>query len=219
MNKLLTIYFFNKKQNSVLVLLGLLSLLLMLLRVKITHDIYLLFLIWNLFLGYIPYFLSSKLKTAIPGYFSFYLLLLGWILFLPNAFYLITDFIHLHYSNRFQFLFDAILLTSFTIAGFYAGIASLHHIHRLLEMKYTVKKSNSIVIVICYLSSFGVYLGRILRFNSWDIINHPVELFQSLLDSITNPEAHLFTCILGTFIVLVYSGYFSIINKKQISAW
>jgi uncharacterized membrane protein len=69
------------------------------------------------------------------------------------------------------------------------------------------------------LSSFGVYLGRILRFNSWDIINHPVELFQSLLDSITNPEAHLFTCILGTFIVIVYTIFFSFINKKQISAW
>lgn len=214
MNKILTIYFFNKKQNSVLVLLGLLSLLLMLLRVKITHDIYLLFLIWNLFLGYIPYFLSSKLKTAIPGYFSFYLLFLGWILFLPNAFYLITDFVHLHYSSRFQFLFDALLLTSFTIAGFYAGIASLYHIHRLLEMKYTAKKSNCIVIIICYLSSFGVYLGRILRFNSWDILSNPIELFNSIFKSIFYFETIVFTITLGTFIVFIYKLSHSLLNKK-----
>ena len=214
MNKILTIYFFNKKQNSVLVLLGLLSLLLMLLRVKITHDIYLLFLIWNLFLGYIPYFLSSKLKTAIPGYFSFYLLFLGWILFLPNAFYLITDFVHLHYSSRFQFLFDALLLTSFTIAGFYAGIASLYHIHRLLEMKYTAKKSNCIVIIICYLSSFGVYLGRILRFNSWDILSNPIELFNSIFKSIFYFETIVFTITLGTFIVFIYKLSYSLLNKK-----
>ena len=214
MNKILTIYFFNKKQNSVLVLLGLQSLLLMLLRVKITHDIYLLFLIWNLFLGYIPYFLSSKLKTAIPGYFSFYLLFLGWILFLPNAFYLITDFVHLHYSSRFQFLFDALLLTSFTIAGFYAGIASLYHIHRLLEMKYTAKKSNCIVIIICYLSSFGVYLGRILRFNSWDILSNPIELFNSIFKSIFYFETIVFTITLGTFIVFIYKLSYSLLNKK-----
>ena len=87
MNKFLTIYLFNKKQNSVLILLAILSLVLMLLRVKITHDIYLLFLIWNLFLGYIPYFFSSKLKNTVPGYFCFYLLFLGWLLFLPNAFF------------------------------------------------------------------------------------------------------------------------------------
>ena len=219
MNKILTIYLFNKKQNSVLILLGLLSLVLMLLRVKITHDIYLLFLIWNLFLGYIPYFFSSKLKNTVPGYFGFYLLFLGWLLFLPNAFYLVTDFIHLHYSTSFQYLFDAILLTSFTLAGFYAGIASLFHIHQLLQMKYSDQKSKFIIIFICYLSGFGVYLGRMLRFNSWDILGHPIDLINSLIASFTNPEAHVFTAILGTFIVLVYSIYFSSLNQKQLSSW
>ncbi len=219
MNKFLTIYLFNKKQNSVLILLAILSLVLMLLRVKITHDIYLLFLIWNLFLGYIPYFFSSKLKNTVPGYFCFYLLFLGWLLFLPNAFYLVTDFIHLHYSTSFQYLFDAILLTSFTLAGFYAGIASLFHIHQLLQMKYSDQKSKLIIIFICYLSGFGVYLGRILRFNSWDIIRHPIDLINGLLESFKNLEAQLFTAILGTFIVLVYSIYFSSLNQKQLSSW
>ena len=219
MNKILTIYLFNKKQNSVLILLAILSSVLMLLRVKITHDIYLLFLIWNLFLGYIPYFFSSKLKNTVPGYFGFYLLFLGWLLFLPNAFYLVTDFIHLHYSTSFQYLFDAILLTSFTLAGFYAGIASLFHIHQLLQMKYSDQKSKFIIIFICYLSGFGVYLGRILRFNSWDIIRHPIDLINSLIASFINPEAHVFTAILGTLIVLVYWVYLSILNKKQITSW
>jgi uncharacterized membrane protein len=219
MNKILDIYFLNKKQDAVLILLALLSLTLMLLRVKITHDIYLLFLIWNLFLGYIPYFFSSKLKNTVPGYFRFYLLLLGWILFLPNAFYLVTDFIHLHYSNSFLYLFDAILLTSFTIAGFYAGLSSLHHVHRLLEMKYSSKKSKLIVIVVCYLSSYGVYLGRILRFNSWDVLQKPVNLFYSLIDSLSNPETYAFTALLGTFIMLVYSLYFSFKNKKKVTSW
>ncbi|HNP32707.1 MAG TPA: DUF1361 domain-containing protein [Flavobacterium sp.] len=219
MNRILTIYLFNKKQNSCLILMGILSLTLMLLRVKITHDIYLLFLIWNLFLGYIPYALSSKIKTAVPGTFIFYALFFGWIIFLPNAFYLLTDFIHLHHSSDLQYLFDALLLTSFTIAGFYAGIVSLFHIHRILEMKYETKKCFLIIFAICYLTSFGIYLGRILRFNSWDILSHPIELFYNILKNIFNSDVYEFTILLGSFIFLIYSISFSLLNKKPIKSW
>lgn len=214
MNKILTIYFLDKKQNPYLVIFALLSVALMLLRVKLTHDIYMLFLIWNLFLGYIPYFLSSKIKTTVPGTFRFYLLFTGWLLFLPNSFYLITDFIHLHYSSSLQYLFDAVLLTSFTIAGFYAGIASLFHIHQLLKMKYTSQRSKIIILAICYLSSFGMYLGRILRFNSWDILSNPLDLFYNIFNSILKSETYFFTATLGTFILLIYSLYYIIIKKN-----
>lgn len=219
MNEILTVYLFNKKQNSGLVLLAMLSLMLMLLRVKITHDIYLLFLIWNLFLGYIPYALSSKIKTTIPGTFQFYALFFGWLLFLPNAFYLLTDFVHLHHVSSLQYLFDALLLTSFTIAGFYAGITSLFHIHGLLEMKYETKNCKLLIIAICYLASFGIYLGRILRFNSWDILSHPIDLFYNILKSIFNSDAYVFTLVLGTFILLIYSFSYSFLNKKSIKSW
>lgn len=219
MNNILTIYVFNKKQNPVLFLLTMFSMTLMLLRVKLTHEIYLLFLIWNLFLGYIPYFLSSQMKTSLPGTFKFYFLFFGWLLFLPNAFYLITDFVHLHHSSNLQYLFDALLLTSFTIAGFYAGFASLFNIHQLLEMKYSSKKSWIIIAVICYMSSFGVYLGRILRFNSWDILSNPIHLFTNIFKSIFKSEANLFTVILGTFILIIYGISYRMLNKKPIKSW
>ena len=218
MNKILTIHFLDKKQNPVLILLALLSVTLLLLRVKITHDIYLLFLIWNLFLGYFPYFLSSKIKSTIPGTFRFYFLFIGWLLFIPNSFYLITDFVHLHYGNKFQYLFDAILLTSFTIAGFYAGCTSLFHIHKLLEMKYSEAKSKLIIVAICYLASFGIYLGRIMRFNSWDILSHPFILLSNSFKSIQNLETIVFTIVLGTFILGFYSLSHSLQNKK-IKSW
>lgn len=205
MNKILTIYFLDKKQNPYLVLFGLLSITLMLLRVKITHDIYLLFLIWNLILGYIPYFLSSQIKITVPGTFKFYLLFFGWLLFLPNSFYLLTDFVHLHHNSDLQYLFDALLLTCFSLAGFYAGISSMLHIHRLLEMKYSSQKSKRLIITLCYLSSFGVYLGRILRFNSWDILSNPVDLFSNILNSIQGYHAYEFTFLFGTFILIIYS--------------
>jgi uncharacterized membrane protein len=218
MNNILTIYLFNKKQDSSLVLLALLSVTLMLLRVKITHDIYLLFLIWNLFLGYVPYFLSSELKNVVPGTAKFYLLFFGWLLFLPNSFYLLTDFVHLHHSNDLQYVFDALLLACFSIAGFYSGISSLLHIHQLLEMKYSEKKSRNLIVALCYLSSFGVYLGRILRFNSWDILSQPLALFTNIGNSVLNLETHRFTFIFGTFIIIIYSISHLLCNEKTIES-
>ena len=218
MNNILTIYLFNKKQNSSLVVLALLSVTLMLLRVKITQDIYLLFLIWNLFLGYIPYFLSFELKNTLPGTIKFYLLFLGWLLFLPNSFYLLTDFVHLHHTNDLQYVFDALLLACFSIAGFYSGISSLLHIHQLLEMKYSEKKSRNLIVILCYLSSFGVYLGRILRFNSWDILSQPLALFTNILNSILNLETHRFTFIFGTFIIIIYCISHLLCNEKTIES-
>ncbi|MDI1317356.1 DUF1361 domain-containing protein [Flavobacterium sp.] len=216
MNQILTIYFFNKKQNSNLILLAFLSLLLILLRVKITHDIYLLFLLWNLILAYLPYMLSSKIKSTMPGTFTFYFFLFGWLLFIPNSFYLITDFVHLHHSNSLQFLFDAVILTCFTVAGFYAGIASLLQIHTLGEMKFSRKKCSYLIIILCYLISFGIYLGRILRFNSWDILSNPVNLLDNIFKSLLRFEAYVFTIVMGTLILLIYGFIYGILNKKII---
>jgi uncharacterized membrane protein len=217
MNKLLTLYLFDKKQDTALVLLGLQSIALMLLRVKLTHDMYLLFLIWNLFLAYVPYFLSSKIKTTVPNTFSFYIILLSWLLFLPNTFYLITDFVHLHHINSRQYVFDIVLLSSFTLAGFYAGLLSLTDIHQVLQMKYSTKNCWLIIILIIYLSAFGIYLGRMLRFNSWDVLSCPVSLIYHSSKSMFNSETVLFTVALGTFLLLIYGGFFALLNK--IKSW
>ncbi|WP_293895236.1 DUF1361 domain-containing protein [Flavobacterium sp.] len=218
MNKILTIYFLNKKQNSNLVSLGIISIALMLLRVKITHDIYLLFLIWNLFLGYIPYFLSSEIKITVPGRFKFYLLFVSWFLFLPNAFYLLTDFKHLNHDNDLQYLFDTLLLACFSIAGFYAGISSMLQIQGLLEMKFHSKKCRQIIVILCYLSAFGVYLGRVMRFNSWDILSNPVDLFSTILNSTQSFHTYEFTFYFGSFILIIYSiSYLLFENKTTIS--
>ncbi len=214
MNKVIALYILNKKQNSGLVVLSLLSMALMLLRVKFTHDIYLLFLIWNLFLAFIPYFFSSKIKTTVPGTLQFYSILIGWLIFLPNSFYLITDFVHLQHISTIQYLFDALLLSSFSIAGFYAGLLSLHDVHLLLLMKYTPKRCKCIIATLSYLAAFGIYLGRMRRFNSWDTLNHPVTLFNAIINSLLQTESHLFTLLLGTFILLVYLVVYRILIQK-----
>ena len=109
MNKLITIYVLNKKQNSSLFILSILSIVLLLLRVKITHSIYLLFLLWNLFLALIPYSISSYIKFDFSikrSNIKNLIYLIIWLLFIPNTFYLITDFVHLHDNNILQYIFD-----------------------------------------------------------------------------------------------------------------
>lgn len=218
MNKLITIYFLNKKQDSVLILLSILSIVLVLLRIKLTHSYYLLFLLWNLFLAILPYSISLlvcndyKLKFQISKNL---ILLLTWFLFLPNSFYLITDFVHLHHTSILQFSYDFILLSVFTIIGFYTGLKSIFRINKMILMQYSTKISNTFLITTSYLSAYGIYLGRVLRFNSWDVINNPLELLNSLIECLFKAESLVFTAIIGTIIFLSYILSKPYLNKDN----
>lgn len=217
MNDILKIYVFNKKQNSCLFIISTLSIALMLLRVKATHNIYLMFLLWNLFLAYIPYLISSNIKNDIAKrkLNPFFYIKLGiWLLFLPNSFYLITDFVHLHHINTIQYLYDAMLFSCFTMAGFYAGILSVYEIQKAIKSVFYSKKAESFIIVTCFLSAFGIYLGRVLRFNSWDVISNPMLLFDSMINSLFQIEAIVFTLLLGAFILATYKVTYNLILKK-----
>ncbi|CAM4266122.1 DUF1361 domain-containing protein [Flavobacterium terrigena] len=196
MNKLVTIYILNRKQDTNIWLASLVAITLLLLRVKITHSMYLLFLIWNLFLAIVPYFLSSsiynnffdKSKKVQNSIYS-----LTWLLFIPNTFYILTDFTHLHFINPFQFGLDMLILSSFSFAGFYIGLLSLQHIHLLTTAKYGNKTGNLFIIIISFLSAFGIYLGRVLRFNSWDIISKPMELVYKSIYALFSFETIIYT--------------------------
>lgn len=207
MNKIITIYVLNRKQDTAVWLASLIAITLLLLRVKITHSMYLLFLIWNLFLAIVPYFLSSSIHS---NFFekgkkiqnNIYALV--WLLFIPNTFYILTDFTHLHFKNTFQFGLDMLILSSFSFAGFYVGLHSLHHIHQLTIAKFGNKKGNLFILTISFLSAFGIYLGRVLRFNSWDIITNPIELAYRSLYALFNFETIIYTLQLGIIILVSY---------------
>lgn len=207
MNKIVTLYILNRKQDTAVWLASLVAITLLLLRVKITHSMYLLFLIWNLFLAIIPYFLSSNIHN---NFFdkskkiqnTFYALV--WLLFIPNTFYILTDFTHLHFKNTFQFGLDILIISSFSFAGFYVGLLSLQHIHQLTIAKYGNKIGNLFIVSISFLSAFGIYLGRVLRFNSWDIISKPIELVYTSIAALFSFETIIYTLQLGSIILISY---------------
>ncbi|MFY0671758.1 MAG: DUF1361 domain-containing protein [Bacteroidia bacterium] len=175
------------------------------------------FLIWNLLLAGLPYVISSymfnrsadkllKIKQ-IP-------LLVLWLLFLPNAPYILTDLFHLEPKGNIPEWYDLMLILSFALNGLVLGIMSLLQIHDLVENRLGKASGFVFALVICLLCAFGVYLGRFLRFNSWDIISNPSPLFQDLFSSIKEPQNHGrrwgMTFVMGTMLFMLYSLFRSL---------
>ena len=161
------------------------------------------FLLWNLFLGLVPLLVAWTLQRFyLP--LSKLLFILGsclWLLFYPNAPYMITDMIHVSQSDPIV-LYDALILFSFAILSLFFGLYSLAIIGGLYAKKFSRKIAYIVVIGSILLSSFGIYLGRILRLNSWDLFTHPIKTMITVFE-------HLFPIgqNLTTYTVIVlFSG-------------
>ncbi|HHU55562.1 MAG TPA: DUF1361 domain-containing protein, partial [Acholeplasmataceae bacterium] len=144
---------------------------------------------WNVFLAFIPYLISLYFEKIKEKKVLFYFSIIVFILFLPNAFYLITDFIHLQNHKYYETIYvytrslDIWVALIHIALGFILGIIfgtySLINLEKIVQKKY----QQLIIIFICLLSGIGIYIGRFLRFNSWDIIK-PITLIKKLITSI-----------------------------------
>lgn len=218
MKTILELYTRNKRLNHLLFLFSYYCLSLSFIRVKLTTSIYLLFLIWNLFLAIIPFLITTYLKTINPFNVKIknVLLIITWLLFLPNSFYIITDFVHLTLSKKYTFWYDLLLISSYSSLGFLLGILSLKDFEDYLLQKLSQKFSLIIIFCITILCGFGIYLGRILRYNSWDILQNPMQLFSDLFEVFGTKESVAFSFLFGLFIYFFYqvSKYFNITIKQ-----
>ncbi len=181
------------------------------LRVARTGSGYFLFLIWNLFLACIPFFASRLLCVAhrrgAPVIAQLGLFAM-WLLFLPNAPYLLTDFVHLQGGSARLFWYDFVMLSSAACTGLLLGYASLLDVHKILEERFGCRCGWMVAAGTLILSGYGVYLGRVLRWNSWDIITNPRGLLAFVIDCALNPLDHIHTYVVsGLFAVMLLSGY------------
>ncbi|WP_130734602.1 DUF1361 domain-containing protein [Flavobacterium sp. J27] len=207
MQLLIKIYQTNKKANSFLLALCCYCAFLLLCRVKVTQSVFYFFLIWNAFLAAIPYLLFLFVKQRIElleNTKTRTLLFIIWLLFLPNSFYIVTDFIHLSKGNPNLFWFDLILLSSFAGLGILFGLAAIEEFKTCFSLFFSQKKIQYSIPVICLLSGFGIYLGRFLRFNSWHILTNPMQLFIDSCTCLISTQAVLFSMLYGSFIYLIY---------------
>ena len=200
-----------------LILMGSMSLFcfgLSLFRFYLTGNKIFLFLNWNLFLAAIPWALS--LLWSIPAtkpnrMISFAILIFSWLLFFPNSPYILTDLIHLRQRGTFPIWYDLILILTFAWTGLTFGFYSLIEIEFVLRKKVSEKSTQIIAIILIFAGAFGVYIGRFLRWNSWDIIKNPGELMYHVTDRFINPLTHSrtwgITLMLGIFLNLVYFSF------------
>lgn len=176
-------------------------------RFYVAGDQTFLFMIWNLFLAAIPLGISiimPLLRTRV----AMVLVLPTWLLFFPNAPYVLTDLIHLHLRPNVPSWLDLLMLLSFGLVSLWMGFQSL----RLMQV--WVARRSGVLVGWCFvggslfLTGFGIYLGRFLRWNSWDLVTRPWHLFADVGDRLINPLEHLrtwgFTFGFGGLLMLGY---------------
>ncbi len=183
------------------------ALLLLLFRIKLTHSYFYLFLVWNLFLAGIPYAITQVFKMNSKLRSSKIMSFLGfgfWLLFLPNSPYIITDLVHLQpdYSNLMWL--DIFLIFVFAFNGLLLGLLSIMDMYSLISERYGERIAKYTIFQTCLLSGYGIYLGRFLRFNSWDITTKPKTLLLEIVHSAYDPMAWLMTFAFGGFLWILF---------------
>lgn len=197
------------------------SILALMVRIKLKKSFFYLFLVWNVFLAIIPYaitmYLSSKASIS-KLKLGFWLLV--WLAFLPNAPYIVTDLIHIRIGNNSLLWLDVLVVLSFALTGLLLFYLSILDMQKLIVSKFKRLPITALTLVVLFLSSFGVYLGRFLRYNSWEIISNPQvlisDVFHILLSPFQNSDAWLFTLGFSGFLMVGYWMFKNIIYLKNL---
>lgn len=165
------------------------SALLILARIVYTGERTFIFLLWNIFLGWLPYAFTSAAQNS--GKWKtgkrFALLFAVWLLFIPNAFYIITDLFHLGYYDGAPIWYDLVLILSCAWNGLLLGLLSVRQMEKMVQRYLPGRNELSFIFPIMCLNAWGVYIGRYLRFNSWDVITNPFALVTDIMDMLAHP--------------------------------
>jgi uncharacterized membrane protein len=198
---------------AALLLASALSTLLIAGRIVHTGRLTYAFLVFNLGLAWIPVFLAvaadslgarrSRASTALAVLCG-----TGWLVFFPNAPYLLTDLMHLRVQGNRLFWLDIIALPSFAWTGLALGFVSLYYMQRLAADRLGRVLSWVFAAATIAASAFGIYLGRFRRWNSWDVVRNPEDLLRdvarTLLHPFENAEVMAFCAVLATFLFAAY---------------
>ncbi len=191
------------------------SVVLFAMRVEAAQNTRYWFLFWNLLLGWLPvlwaWLLRGQLKSSSwlkpwPVLFS-----LLWLGFLPNSFYLMSDLIHLEPTGEVGLLFDTVLFLSCIWNGLVAGFMSIYWLHTELIRRRGRVLAAEVIAGVLLMVSFAIYLGRVLRWNTWDVLVNPAGLLFDVSERVINPLAHPQVLVTtGTFFLLLGSMYWVI---------
>lgn len=189
-----------------LIFLVLVALAAVVLRILYTGEILYMFLVWNLLLAFIPFWISSWVVKKEWKKKKLWLAALGllWLFFLPNAPYILTDFYHLRTkSDMTTIWFDMWMLFSYSLTGLIVFYASLLQALALWK-KYVKNGGEVFVAVVLALCSLAIYLGRYIRFNSWDLFIQPGEVLSSFVTALSSGSFWRIVIPYFLFLILGY---------------
>ncbi len=192
-------------------------------RVAYTRDIHYFFLLWNLFLAWLPMVPAllaveywrrrPTLNWQLAGMSG------AWLLFFPNAPYIFTDIIHLTRDYRVHFWADLAPFLSCAFTGLVLGFVSLYLMQSVVKRMYGARASWCFVVAVSALSGFGIYVGRFLRFNSWDVLVKPLELSRGVgkwaADPLANSHTYAFPALFATFLFITYLMLYALTHLRQ----
>ncbi len=188
------------------------SLALFLYSIVLNHSFEYFYLVFNLALATIPLLLSWRLVVVLRNrrWTSWQPLLLTffWIVFLPNSFYMISDFIHLQGMSSRVILYNAVMFASFIYLAMFMGLISLYQVHQELRKRLSPKTAAVLVVLLLAGCCFAIYLGRDLRWNSWDVVTNPGGLLFDISNLVLKPETYPnMGRTIASFFVIIGSAY------------
>ena len=186
-----------------------------LMRVLATGSFRYWFMIWNLLLAWIPLllviWLEQRLRTQRWRTWKNLLITVGWLLFLPNSFYVLTDLVHLQSTGEINILFDAVMFSSFVFNAYVVGFLSTLVMHHRLERLWGAQRSMSAIVGVFVLCGLAIYLGRVLRWNTWDLVVNPAGILFDVSEGVVNPLVGAQVLLVTTMFSLLLSTMYAVI--------
>jgi uncharacterized membrane protein len=200
------------------------SVVLVVARILSTGKLYYSFLVWNLFLAWLPLvfaLLASEKYERTSGRDWRFLSLAGaWLLFFPNAPYIFTDLTHLTTRYFGHFWVDLMLILLCAVTGLVLGFVSLYLMQSVVERMLGRAAGWLFIAAVAPLTGFGIYLGRFMRFNSWDVLFRPRQVYHGIgnwaADPLGNPISLAFPVLFGAFLFITYLMLYALTHLRPV---
>ena len=198
------------------------SLALVVARILSTGNLRYSFLVWNLFLAWLPLVFAllaaERYQDASGRNWGFFSLAGAWLLFFPNAPYIFTDLIHLNSRYLGHFWVDLELILLCAVTGLVLGFLSLYLMQSVVERMLGRAASWLFIAAVAPLTGFGIYVGRFMRFNSWDVLFRPRQVYHGIgdwaADPLGNPASLAFPFLFGAFLFITYLMLYALTHLR-----
>ncbi|TDE18495.1 DUF1361 domain-containing protein [Dyadobacter psychrotolerans] len=217
--KKLSTYLQSNQKIALLAVVSSSAMALLVFRFAGTQNLGFLFMVWNLFLAWVPLvfikWVWEQEKARRTPFILLLIYLVIWLLFFPNAPYVVTDIKHLRGVSENMIWYDTLMLFLFAASGFLTGLYSIRIVHRIISRRRNQLLAWLAIGGSMILSGFGIFLGRYGRWNSWDVLTQPGALVRGIYHSMQDPLAIKHTLAFSFVLMLLYFAFHFFAELKE----